>query len=150
MNVFFPLFCVVLAAAMAELLIPEEGGAGTKKVLRVLTSLAVLLLILSPLTSFLKKDAEIPLPAAGETPDFEAVFAGAADAAGKAEFESRLRAVLAAEFGAEEQNFTLTVRYENGEPTEIAVVLSGKALTVDPREVETYLTGLLQLPVQAR
>ena len=78
------------------------------------------------------------------------MFAGATDAAGKAEFESRLRAALAAEFGAEEQNFALTVRYENGEPTEIAVVLSGKALTVDPREVETYLTGLLQLPVQAR
>ena len=49
-----------------------------------------------------------------------------------------------------DQQFGLTVRYENGEPTEIAVVLSGKALTVDPREVETYLTGLLQLPVQAR
>ena len=60
MNVIFPLFCVVLAAAMAELLIPEEGGAGTKKVLRLLTALAVLLLILSPLTSLLKKETELP------------------------------------------------------------------------------------------
>lgn len=150
MNVIFPLFCVVLAAAMAELLIPEEGGAGTKKVLRLLTALAVLLLILSPLTSLLKKETELPLPSAGETPDFEAVFAGAMDAAGKAEFEARLRAALAAKFGTGEECFALTVRYEEEEPAEVFVVLSGKGLTIDPREAETYLTELLRLPAQVR
>ena len=43
------------------------------------------------------------------------------------------------------------VEYDNPKDSpEFCAVLSGKALTVDPREVETYLTGLLQLPVQVR
>lgn len=150
MRTVFPLFCVVLAAAMAELLIPEEKGAGTKKYLRLLTSLAVLLLILSPLSSFLKNGEKPALPAAGESPDFEAVFANALDTAGRAEFESRLLECLAGRFEADTADLALTVRYEKGEPAEIFLVLSGKALTTDPREVQTYLEELLHLPAHVR
>lgn len=150
MKTVFALFCVVLAAAMADLLIPADHGAGTKKYLHLLTALAVLLLILSPLTSFLRRGGEQALPTAAETPDFEAVFAAALDGAGRAEFEARLRAALAAKFGGEERDFSLSVRYEEGVPAEVRAVLSGKALTVDPRAVEEYLTGLLQIPVSVR
>ncbi len=150
MKTVFALFCVVLAAAMADLLIPADKGAGTKKYLHLLTALAVLLLILSPLVSLLHRGVDIPPDAAAATPDFEAVFAAALDAAGKAEFESRLCAALAAEFDAEERNFALSVRYEGDAPAEVRVVLSGKALTADPRAVEEYLTGLLQIPASVR
>ena len=150
MKTVFALFCVVLAAAMADLLIPAEHGAGTKKYLHLLTALAVLLLILSPLTAFLRRGGEQALPTAAETPDFEAVFAAALDEAGRAEFEARLRAALVSEFGGEERDFSLSVRYEEGVPVEVRAVLSGRALTVDPRAVEEYLTGLLQIPASVR
>lgn len=151
MKTVFALFCVVLAAALADLLIPAEKGAGTKKYLHLLTALAVLLLILAPVSSFLRRGGEISLPAAAAAPDFEAVFAGAAEGAGRAEFEARLGALLAAEFGGSAADYALSVRYdEQGKPAEVRVVLSGKALTTDPRKAEAYLTGLLEIPASVR
>ena len=44
---------VSLAAALAELLLPGDEGKGTKRFLRILVSLAVLLLLLRPFLSLL-------------------------------------------------------------------------------------------------
>ena len=47
-NTVLGLFGVCIAAALAELLLPGDEGRGTKTALRLLVSLAVLLLLLRP------------------------------------------------------------------------------------------------------
>ena len=149
------LFGVSLAAALAELMLPGDGNKGTKRFLRILVSLAVLLLLLQPFLSFLGSaegffSGEVGEIGTGEA-DYEAVLQDAVARRSKAELEAGLYEVLEQHFEIEKEDARVTVALEkDGSLRRVSVILSGKALTVDPDEIEAAIVALLDCEVEVR
>ncbi len=148
------LFGAALAAGLAELLLPSEQE-GTSKVFRLLISLIVLLLILTPFLGFLQKSenlltGEISFEEKEEA-EFEQIFSDAVNAQGKAEFEKALYALLAREYGIARENVTLLVRFDaSGALAGVSVYLSGSGLLQDPVTLEKALSEKLGCTVEVR
>lgn len=148
------LFGAALAAGLAELLLPSEEG-GTAKVFRLLISLVILLLILTPFLGFLQKSEEMLSgePTFEEQPsaDLEQIFSDTVNAQGKAEFEKGLYALLEREYGIARENATLLVRFDpSGELAGVSIYLSGAALLQDPDVLERELSKRLGCTVEVR
>ena len=143
-----------MAAGLAELLLPRDEG-GTAKLFRFLISLVVLLLILAPFTGFLQSSEEI---LSGEIAfeeegieNFEQIFSETVSAEGKKEFEKRLYALLAKEYGIKEEDVTLLVRFDaQGELVGVSLFLSGGALLQNPDVVQNALAQKLGCSVEVR
>lgn len=153
MNTVLALFGVVLASAMADLLIPAEKGCGTQKYLHLVTSLAVLLLILSPVVSFLRRGNDaFPLLSENEETEaaYQAVFDRAMNEGGKAAFREGVAEAVAGEFHIKEENIGVDVTYEGEDPVFVRVTLSGAGLLRDPDEIAAYLNDLLGIEVEVR
>ena len=146
------LFGVVTAAAMVDLLLPEKEGIGTKKYLHILTALAVLLLIASPVFSWLSRfDGELPPLSLGEVEEgAEELFQSVLDAEGDAAFREGIARKLCERFEMKKECLAVAVTYEGREPTLVRVKLSGAALLKDPDKIEVYLEELLGIPAEVR
>ena len=153
-GVVLSLFGAALAAGIAELLLPATEG-GTAKLFRFLVSLVVLLLILAPFAGFLQKNedfftGEIEWEER-ETADFEQIFSDTVSAEGKKEFEKGLYALLAREYGIEQKNVTLLIRFDaQGELVSVSVFLSGGALAQNPDTLARALSQRLGCTVEVR
>lgn len=148
------LFGAALAAGLAELLLPGEEE-GTSKVFRLLISLIVLLLILTPFLGFLQKSEDLLAGEIGfeekEEAEFEQLFSDTVNAQGKAEFEKGLYALLAREYGIERENVMLLVRFDaSGALADVSVYLSGSGLLQDPVALEKALSEKLGCKVEVR
>lgn len=153
MGTVLALFGVVLASSMADLLLPGDKGCGTRKYLHLITSLAVLLLILSPVAAFLRKGAdEMPLldKADGEEERYQEIFETAMSAGTRSAFREGVAAAVAGEFGFPAENVEVKVLYEGADPVYVQLRLSGAGLLQDPDEVAAYLGELLQIKVEVR
>ena len=135
------LIAVALAASLAELLLPGDEGKGTKRFLKMLVSLAVLLLLLRPFLGFLDAadgffDGEV-----GEIPVTETDYGNLlGDAVAKRSKQD-----------IEKEDAKVTVTLEkDGTLRRVSVILSGKALLTDPDSIEARLVDLLNCEVEVR
>ena len=151
------LFGVCLAAALAELLLPHDEGRGTKGVLRVLVSLAVLLLLLRPFVSFLGSDPTVRLEdLVGDSVEdtavgYEEIFSKAVIAGSERDLREGLYVWLLKEHGidAEDAHIKITMD-DGGNLLRVEVFLSGKALLCDPDVLEGELEELLNCETEVR
>lgn len=83
--------------------------------------------------------------------DYEAVLQDAVARRSKAELEAGLYEVLEQHFEIEKEDARVTVALEkDGSLRRVSVILSGKALTVDPDEIEAAIVALLDCEVEVR
>lgn len=149
------LFGVSLAATLGELLLPGDEGKGTKRFLKILVSLAVLLLLLRPFLSFLGSAEGFFKGEVGEITttdaDYGKVLNDAVARRSKAELEAGLYDVLKQQFEIQREDARVTVSLErDGTLRHVSVVLSGKALLTDPDKVKAAIVELLGCEVEVR
>ena len=151
------LFCVCLAAALAELLLPHDEGRGTKGVLRVLVSLAVLLLLLRPFVSFLGSDPTVQLEElVGESEEdtaagYEEIFSQAVIAGSERDLKQGLYAWLLGEHGIDARDAHIKITLgDGGSLLRVEIFLSGAALLRDPDVLERELSELLNCETEVR
>ena len=149
------LFGVCLAAAMGELLLVGDEKNGTRRFLRMLVALALLLLLLRPFTRFLG-GAEGFLRGEvgaleGESEEFESMLEEAVARRSKRELERGIYALLERDFEIAAEDCRVSVSLdEDGSLRRISVILSGKALLTDPEEIEAAILELLDCEVEVR
>ena len=151
------LFGVCLAAALAELVLPHNEGKGTKDVLRVLVSLAVLLLLLRPFVSFLGSDPAVRLEdlVSGSEEDttarYEEIFSQAVIAGSERDLKEGLYAWLSKEHGIDAEDAYIKVTMgDGGSLLRVEIFLSGGALFCDPDVLERELGELLNCETEVR
>ena len=151
------LFGVVLAAAIADLLIPGEERGGTRQLLHFLTALSVLLLLLSPFRSLLQ-NAEGFLQGEIEwgeeevqKSDFEKRLSEAVANRSAVQLREGLAELLQQKYGIASSDLEITVELsEQGELRRISVFLKGAALLQDPEEIRQDLLKLFSCDVEVR
>lgn len=151
------LFGVVLAAAIADLLIPGEERGGTRQLLHFLTALSVLLLLLSPFRSLLQ-NAEGFLQGEIEwseeevqKSDFEKRLSEAVANRSAVQLREGLAELLQQKHGIASSDLEITVELsEQGELRRISVFLKGAALLQDPEEIRQDLLKLFSCDVEVR
>ena len=149
------LFGVVLAAAIADILLPGKEKTGLRRALNVLVSLTVLLLILQPVMGLIRQngsffEGEIP-SFESERDAFEKIFDTTVSRRSAAELEQGVAALLERDFGISNEDCTVHVTLdEDGTLLRVSVRLSGKGLLVEPAKIEAYLIELLNCHVEVR
>ncbi len=154
MNAYFlSLLGASLAAAMIGLLAPAGTSAGLGKTLRLLTTLVLLCVIVSPLPGLIANWNDLPFlspEAAEEKYDFDLRAQETLDAAARAYFARALTERLEEKFGfaAGEVRCAIEWSEADGEtmPKSVTLILSGGAKWKNPREAETYVSELLGCP----
>lgn len=151
------LFGVVLAAVLAEYLIPGEQGGGARQALHFLTALVVLILLLRPFLGALGEareffDGELSIQTDREdVQDFDGIFQSAVASRSAAQLESGLASLLWQEYGIAAECCEIRVALDaEGELDGIWVFLSGTALLQDPSEVEQDLEQRFSCEVEVR
>ena len=151
------LFGVCLAAALAELVLPQQECKGTKGVLRVLVSLAVLLLLLRPFLSFLGSDPTVRLEelVGGSEEDtaagYEEIFSQAVIAGSERDLKEGLLAWLSKEHGIDAGDAYIKITLGvGGDLLRVEIFLSGGALLHDPDVLERELGELLNCETEVR
>ena len=151
------LFGVVLAAVLAEYLIPGEQGGGARQALHFLTALVVLILLLRPFLGTLGEaraffDGEIFVQTEQtDTQDFDRIFQAAVADRSAADLEEGLASLLWEEYSIAPECCEIRVSLGNeGELESIWVFLSGAALLQDPSEVEQDLEQRFSCAVEVR
>ncbi len=151
-NSLFSLIAVVLAATLSELLLEGEGG--TRRYVRLLTSLLVLLMLAAPLRQVLQHtslDLTVLLPREENAADFEEIFRQTVGKQGEAELREGIYALLKREFGIERGDCEVRFSFsEEGALSLLSLRLRGAALLQDPREIGAYFSGLLDCETEVR
>lgn len=155
-NTVLALFGVAFAATLCELLLPGEEG-GTKTALRLMVSLAVLLLLARPFLSFIGTAPEIAFEElVGETPDesaahYQEIFDRAVREGCAQDLKVGLLAMLAQEYGIAEEDADIYVHFDDeGDLTLIEIYLSGTALLCDPDTVAADIASRLHCETEVR
>ncbi len=151
------LFGVVLAAALADMLVPAEDAGGTRQFLHFLTALVVLTLLLRPFLSllgsadgFLQGEVEWAEGDDVKT-DYEEIFTDAVASRSATELKEGLYALLLEEHGIRQEDCEIgVVLTDSGELSSISVFLSGKALMNDPKDIERDLLERFDCAVEVR
>lgn len=151
----FSLLCLSIAAGLVELLLPHDAEKGTKRCLKILISLAVLLALLTPFLSFLDSADAFFTGDVGEIvspeTDYGAVLEDAVSRRSKQELENGIYGYLKEQFQIERENADVSVSFEkDGALRRVSVILSGKALTVDPDKIEAALFALFGCDIEVR
>ena len=145
-----------IGAALCEQLLPEGRGEGTKRALRLLLSLVVILVVSRPVVAFLRTDASLDLGAVfnTETADtgvYEEIFEDTVNAQSAADFKAGLAMLLEQEYGIPHASCEIFVYYDAaGMPTQIKIYLSGAALLQDPHALSCALTSRLGCNTEVR
>ncbi|MBE6605162.1 MAG: hypothetical protein E7639_05615 [Ruminococcaceae bacterium] len=147
---------VGICAALCELLLPKGQGEGTKRALRALVSLAVLLIVLRPFVGFLQADPAFDLGAmldteAADSATYEEIFKKTVTAQGEADFKAGVLMLLENEYGIAAQDAEVRLCFdEDGALSLVKIYLSGKALLQDPHELGEALTARLGCKTEVR
>lgn len=150
------LFGVCMAAALLELLLPDNGHRGARIALRLLVALSVLVLVLTPLFSSLREldPEELAEELTGEACDeetYKEVFKTLLDRAGEADLADGIGSMVAREYGVPSSEVCVSVAMgEDGALRRIGIRLSGSALLIDPREVEALLATQFSCEIEVR
>lgn len=156
-NTVLGLFGVGLAAGLAELLLPGEEGKGTKKALALLTTLAVLLLLLRPFLTFLHTDRAFSfedLLGESETDvaaEYEEIFARAVAAGSERDLREGIYRWLWVEYGIEKEDAYIKISFDDaGALLRVEIYLSGSALLQDPVALGEALGNKLGCETEVR
>lgn len=155
-NTVLGLFGVCIAAALAELLLPGDEGRGTKTALRLLVSLAVLLLLLRPFLPYLQKAPSFALEElVGETEDttarYQEIFENAVREGSEKDLKAGLAALLKEEYGIEEKQAHIKVYFDGaGYLRRVEIYLSGHALLQDPDALAADISARLGCETEVR
>ncbi len=150
------LFGVCVAAAILELTVPGEARGGTKTMLRLLVVFTVLVMILTPLFSFLRGNDLEEIASLFEEKEelaqkYEEIFEETLASGSAADLSVLLSELLAREYGIAREDARVVVSLdEGGELRLVSVYLSGKALLVDPQEIQEMLAAKLGCEVEVR
>jgi hypothetical protein len=155
-NTVLGLFGVCIAAALSELLLPSDEGQGTKAVLRVLVSLAVLLLLIRPVLPYLRIAPNLALEElVGESEDttahYQEIFERAVRLQSEGDLKAGLLALLDEEYGIAEDEAYIKVYFEDtGALVRVEIYLSGKALLQDPDVLAADISARLGCETEVR
>ena len=156
-NTVLGLFGVGLAAGLAELLLPGEEGKGTKKALALLTTLAVLLLLLRPFVTFLQSERAFSFEGLlGESEadvraEYEEIFERAVAAGSERDLREGIYAWLSAEYGIEKEDAYIKISFDDrGALLRVEIYLSGSALLQDPAALGEILGNKLGCETEVR
>lgn len=140
---------VAFAAAAVTALAPEGKGGGLSRHIKLLTSLALLCTLISPLLSFAGKLSELskdPPSFSVGADTYDDILKEKLNAAGAADAAALIKDDLCTCFGIKESNITVEVGTapdtEVFTITKVRVFLSGAAITVSPYEVEERVKEL--------
>lgn len=144
---------VAFAAAAVTALAPEGKGGGLSRHIKLLTSLALLCTLISPLLNLAGRLSEL----AKDPPSFSVSADGMKDLlreklneAGSEEAALLIRDDLCSAFGIAEKNITVEVEADRSADvftvSSVKVFLSGAAVTVSPYEIEARVTETVGAP----
>lgn len=149
------LFCVCLAAAMGEILLPDGAKTGTKKVFHLLVTLVVLLLILTPFlrilgdnASFLSGELEWEEQELG---DYENIFEDAVKEQSEQDLREGIYTLLSRDYGIKREHCEIVIAFDtDGSLRRVSLFLSGVALTQNPTTLQKDLSQRLSCIVEVR
>ena len=151
------LFAVCLAVSLCELMLPGEEASGSKRLLRMLASLCVIVILLSPLKGILetfqngKLTPTLPESEEGELACYEEIFYDAVERQSAKDLAAGIKLLLAEQYGVREGEAEVLIYLSpDGRPERIRIFLSGTALTVDPGKIEADLAPRLNCTVEVR
>ena len=152
----YALFCVTLAAGLAELLLPGGEGSSVKRGLRLLVALTVLLYVAQPLRGLFNGDRWWELSdllAAEEelAADYEEIFKSTAEKRFENELREGLYGWLSAEYGVEVKDAQIRILYAADDSLKrIEITLSGKGLLQNPHEIAQALSEKFNCETEVR
>ena len=141
-------------AALIGILTPEGAGGGIARHMRLLISLVLICILISPLRSAIdilselaSGDFTVPSIDSTEKNDYQTQMEEALNASSKVYFIQMLTELLEREFSIETGSVRCAVRWNDNEPElspiRITVILSGDAIWKDPAPMEAFVTSLL-------
>ena len=142
----------VIICSLAAMLTPEENGM--LGYVKLAAGLCILCVAISPLTSFIGVLQDFSLEGGfgnaggdGEN-NFGEIYEENLLGAGEESVSSGLRSMICREFGLKSDEIEVSVKLEDTgneyAPESVTVMLvSGKAIVTNPRDVIDYVTGLL-------
>ena len=149
------LFGVLLFASLLCLLRLRAQAGGPWGAFAPLTALVVLLLMLRPLTAFLKSDL-VPMPdgvrdEAQLEEHYRELLENALTTQGENDLKSGVHTLLEERFGIQVKDAQIRVEYNgDGGISALRVTLRGAALLQDPRRVKSELENILKCTVEVR
>lgn len=155
-NTVLGLFGVCIAAALSELLLPGDEGRGTKTVLRLLVSLAVLLLLIRPVLPYLHIAPDLALEElVGESEDttahYQEIFESAVRSHSERDLKAGLLALLDEEYDIANDDVYIKVYFDGtGELLRVEIYLSGHALLQDPDVLAADISARLGCETEVR
>lgn len=141
-------------AALIGLLTPDGTGGGIARHMRLLISLVLICLLLSPLqgaidalVGFANGDYTLPDIDSTEKNDYQTQMEEALKASSKVYFIQMLTETLEREFSIASGSVRCAVIWNDSaaelSPTRVTVILSGGAIWKDPAPIEEFITSLL-------
>ncbi len=148
------LIAAALVAALVGILSPDGERGGIAKHLKLLTSLFLICVLISPLHSVLTglKDlanGNLSLPNfdVGTEDDYRQQMDAALDGATESYVSDMLTQTLESQFSITTGDVSCRVEWaregETLKPTRVTVILSGKAIWKDPKPIEDFVSELL-------
>lgn len=154
---FFSLFLAATLIALVGILSPGKAAGGIARHLRLLSSLFLLCILISPLTNaldgifaWLQNGGAPPLLEDSPQTDYGELASDALDEASRAYFAQMLTLTLSEKFAVSPEELHCTVEWEitDGEssPSHVTLLLSGKAIWRDPTPLKNTVQALLGCP----
>ena len=154
---FLSLFLAAILIALVGILSPGKPSGGIGKHLRLLSSLFLLCVLLSPVTAamdgirdWLNSDGTLPDLGDTEENGYGELASNALDEASREYFSQMLAHTLSEEFSISPNDLRCRVEWEltegNARPTRVTVLLSGSAVWRDPAPLQNAVQTLLGCP----
>ena len=147
------IFVTALLITVVDILAPASSGGGLSKHLKLVSSLVLVCLLISPTVSLAERLGEFAngdweLDIEGDVKDhYSSELQDALDNASKEYFEGMLTKTLCEEFAIAEDDLRVRVEWigdgENLHPKKVTFILSGKAIWKNPAKIEEYVSSLL-------
>ena len=143
-----------LLAALISILAPKGKGDGLSKHMRLLTSLFLICVMISPikglaetLTGWIGGEITFPWEENEDEENYREQMEGALQSASKEYFTNQLTETVKAYFSMEDGSVRCQIKWESSQenlrPARVTVILSGASIWKNPEEIEAFVHELL-------
>lgn len=143
-----------LLAALIGILAPKGEGEGLSKHLRLLTSLFLICVMISPIkgltetvTGWINGDVTFPWEETEDEDHYREQMDEALESASKEYFTRQLTEAIKSQFSMEDGSVRCQIRWESNQeelrPARVAVILSGASIWKNPEHIEAFVEELL-------